>query len=80
MYRASWLRVGVSSALLLTLVLTGCAKRVPVEDGAFELTRWWGTGERPVSVKLHDLNLDGQLDIVWANQLSNTVGVVISHP
>lgn len=50
-----------------------------VEDGAFELTRWWGTGERPVSVKLADLNLDGQLDIVWANQLSNTVGVVVSH-
>jgi hypothetical protein len=50
-----------------------------VEDGNFELVRWWTTGSRPVSVQVADLNLDGQLDIGWANQLSNTIGLVLSQ-
>lgn len=49
------------------------------EGGQFELVRWWATGSRPVSVQVADLNLDGQLDIGWANQLSNTIGLVISQ-
>ena len=49
-------------------------------DGEFELTRWWGTGSRPVSVQVADLNLDGVLDIGWASQFSNSVGLVMSHP
>lgn len=47
-------------------------------NGDFELVRWWATGARPVSVQVADLNLDGQLDIGWANQLGNTIGLVIS--
>lgn len=50
-----------------------------VKGGAFELTRWWTTGARPVSVQVADLNVDGQLDIAWANQLGNSIGLVISH-
>jgi hypothetical protein len=50
------------------------------DEGEFELTRWWHTGVRPVSVQLEDLNLDGVPDIAWANQLSNTVGLVLSQP
>jgi hypothetical protein len=50
------------------------------DDGEFELARWWATGSKPVSVKLADLNLDGVLDVVWANQYSNSVGLVLSHP
>ncbi len=49
-----------------------------VPGGEFELVRWWTTGSRPVSVQVADLNLDGQLDIGWANQFSNTIGLVIS--
>jgi hypothetical protein len=51
-----------------------------VKGGEFELARWWKTGSRPVSVQLADLNLDGVLDIAWANQFSNNVGLVLSHP
>jgi hypothetical protein len=50
-----------------------------VAGGEFELVRWWATGARPVSVQVADLNLDGQLDIVWANQLGNTIGLVLSQ-
>ncbi len=50
------------------------------EGGTFELARWWHTGVQPVSVQLADLNLDGVPDIVWANQLSNTIGLVLSQP
>jgi hypothetical protein len=50
------------------------------EEGEFELARWWHTGVRPVSVQVADLNLDGVPDIAWANQLSNTVGLVLSQP
>jgi len=49
-------------------------------DGEFELARWWGTGSRPVSAQVADFNLDGMLDIAWANQFSNSVGLVMSHP
>ncbi|MCA9754308.1 MAG: hypothetical protein KDA27_00790 [Candidatus Eisenbacteria bacterium] len=66
MYRASWLRVGVSSALLLTLVLTGCAKRVPVEDGAFEAQ------EKVVLTLSNDRSLEGRIDtgsaVVYTDQ------------
>lgn len=48
--------------------------------GEFELARAWDTGVRPVSVQVADLNLDGVPDIAWANQLSNTIGLVISQP
>jgi hypothetical protein len=48
------------------------------DDGEFDLVRWWATGAVPVSVQVADLNLDGQLDIGWANQLGNTIGLVIS--
>ena len=51
-----------------------------IEDGEFELARWWKTGSRPVSVQVADLNLDGMLDVAWANQFSNSVGLVLSHP
>jgi hypothetical protein len=30
-------------------------------------------------VQVGDLNGDGQLDIAWANQFGNSVGLVISH-
>jgi hypothetical protein len=46
----------------------------------FELRRWWATGLRPVSVQVADLNLDGVLDIAWANQFSDAVGLVLSQP
>ncbi len=48
--------------------------------GVFERARWWATGSTPVSARVGDLNLDGVPDIAWANQLSNTVGLVLSHP
>lgn len=50
------------------------------EDGEFELGRAWSTGVRPVSVRVADLDLDGAPDIAWANQLSNSVGLVFSQP
>lgn len=65
--------------------VVGCSESDTVQmwlqtaDGTFELVRWWTTGSRPVSVQVADLNLDGQLDIGWANQLSNTIGLVISR-
>jgi FG-GAP-like repeat len=64
--------------------VVGCSESDTVQmwlqarDGEFELVRWWQTGARPVSVQVADLNLDGQLDIGWANQLGNTIGLVIS--
>lgn len=50
------------------------------EDGEFELARAWSTGATPVSVKAADLDLDGAMDIAWANQLSNTIGLVLAQP
>jgi hypothetical protein len=66
-------------------LVVGCSDSDTVQmhlqtaDGEFELVRWWETGSRPVSVQVADLNLDGQLDIGWANQLGNTIGLVISQ-
>jgi hypothetical protein len=65
--------------------VVGCSESDAVQmwlqtaSGEFELIRWWATGARPVSVQVADLNFDGQLDIAWANQLSNTIGLVISQ-
>lgn len=50
------------------------------EDGEFELRRAWSTGATPVSVQAADLDLDGAMDIAWANQLSNSIGLVLAQP
>ncbi|GEM_PF-4855809 len=53
---------------------------IQTDEGQFELARWWTTGLRPVSVQVADLNLDGVPDIAWANQYSDSIGMVLSHP
>lgn len=56
MYPRTWLFRGVGLVLMATLMTTGCAKRIPVDDGAFEAQ------ENVVLLFSNDRSLHGKID------------------
>ena len=56
MYRAYRLPFGVSLALVLACLVSGCAKRIPVDEGTFEAQ------EKVVLTFTNDRSLQGRID------------------
>ena len=46
-------------------------------DGTLQYPRQTFVGEEPFSVALGDFNMDGALDIVTANAISNSISILI---
>ncbi|HMI98336.1 MAG TPA: FG-GAP-like repeat-containing protein [Gaiellaceae bacterium] len=49
-------------------------------DGSFQAKLEYATGRSPVSVAIGDLNADGKPDLATANEVANTVSVLLNTP